>query len=228
MRRLIIAASLSSLSALSGAGCSPAEAERPHVVAAAQPLSETQAQAILSDALNGSIASFPAQPSGFGDYPGPMIYPARIAERRASRHFEQSVHFYRDALGLEEIPAATGDQLGGASSDGAPLAARPAKAAKAVQTERRYFGDENGHFAVVRVGAEVTVTASPPSEAVGWGVRDIERVASALEARGVTPIRFEGAAHRPNGVWTAPNGDQVLWFADPDGYPLAVVQQKPF
>ena len=45
----------------------------------------------------------------------------------------------------------------------------------------------------------------------------IEVTVQALGARGVTYLRFDGIDRTTFGTWTAPSGDQVAWFNDPDG-----------
>jgi catechol 2,3-dioxygenase-like lactoylglutathione lyase family enzyme len=57
---------------------------------------------------------------------------------------------------------------------------------------------------------------------LGWSVPDIERTVQALRAAGVELLRFEGIGQDGAGVWTAPGGDRVAWFHDPDGNTLSV------
>ena len=45
-----------------------------------------------------------------------------------------------------------------------------------------------------------------------------------LVAQGVTFSRYDGMDQDANGVWTAPGGDKVAWFADPDGNNLSLTQ----
>jgi hypothetical protein len=59
---------------------------------------------------------------------------------------------------------------------------------------------------------------------LGFAVSDIDAVAAEIAARGVATERFPGFAHDDRGVWRAPDGTQVLWFRDPDGNLLSVVQ----
>jgi hypothetical protein len=37
-------------------------------------------------------------------------------------------------------------------------------------------------------------------------------------------LRYDGMDQDDNGVWTTPGGDQVAWFADPDGNVLSLTQ----
>ena len=65
-----------------------------------------------------------------------------------------------------------------------------------------------------------------PSQAtvLGWEVSDIVAAVGELSARGV---RFEQfnlpfLVQDALGIWTAPNGDRVAWFKDPDGNTLSI------
>ena len=70
------------------------------------------------------------------------------------------------------------------------------------------------------------VPSTRPSEhtVVGFAVADIDAVAAALAQKGVEPERFPNFRHDPRGLFRAPDGTQVLWFRDPDGNLLSVVQ----
>jgi catechol 2,3-dioxygenase-like lactoylglutathione lyase family enzyme len=59
---------------------------------------------------------------------------------------------------------------------------------------------------------------------LGWQVRDITASVRALAARGVTFLRYEGMSQDGDAIWTAPSGDKVAWFADPDGNTLSLTQ----
>ena len=59
---------------------------------------------------------------------------------------------------------------------------------------------------------------------LGWEVPDLATEVRALMRRGV---RFEQfnlpfLVQDELGIWTAPNGDQVAWFKDPDGNTLSL------
>ena len=70
---------------------------------------------------------------------------------------------------------------------------------------------------VVRVGEFVPATFT----ILGWEVAGIAEKARALAARGVPASRFPSLEQDDDGVWTAPSGDKVLWFKDPDGNNLS-------
>jgi catechol 2,3-dioxygenase-like lactoylglutathione lyase family enzyme len=57
---------------------------------------------------------------------------------------------------------------------------------------------------------------------LGWQVSGIEKVAAALQQKGVRFERFGFLEQDELGVWTAPGGDKVAWFKDPDGNVLSV------
>ena len=78
-------------------------------------------------------------------------------------------------------------------------------------------------------GIMVRVTKAPefkpaPFTILGWQVSDIEKVAAELTNKGVHLERFGFFEQDKLGIWTAPTGDKVAWFKDPDGNILSVSQ----
>jgi len=59
---------------------------------------------------------------------------------------------------------------------------------------------------------------------LGWQVSDIEQVVGGLAAKGVHFEIFGFFKQDELGIWTAPTGDKVAWFKDPDGNILSVSQ----
>ncbi len=59
---------------------------------------------------------------------------------------------------------------------------------------------------------------------LGWQVSEIEEVVRALFAKGVHFEIFGFFKQDGLGIWTAPTGDKVAWFKDPDGNILSVSQ----
>jgi catechol 2,3-dioxygenase-like lactoylglutathione lyase family enzyme len=57
---------------------------------------------------------------------------------------------------------------------------------------------------------------------LGWDVKDIRATILDLKKAGVTFEIFGFFKQDDLGIWTAPNGDQVAWFKDPDGNILSV------
>ena len=61
-----------------------------------------------------------------------------------------------------------------------------------------------------------------PYTILGWQVSQIEKVVASLAAKGLVFERFGFFKQDDLGIWTAPNGDKVAWFKDPDGNLLSV------
>ena len=59
---------------------------------------------------------------------------------------------------------------------------------------------------------------------LGWEVQDIKAVAAWLRDRGVTLEKYPFVQDQELGIWTAPSGDKVAWFKDPDGNVLSISQ----
>jgi catechol 2,3-dioxygenase-like lactoylglutathione lyase family enzyme len=59
---------------------------------------------------------------------------------------------------------------------------------------------------------------------LGWQVTDIEKMVAGLRDKGVRFEVFGFFKQDELGIWTAPTGDKVAWFKDPDGNILSVSQ----
>ena len=81
--------------------------------------------------------------------------------------------------------------------------------------------DANGTMLRVTAVAEV---AKPGYTVLGWQVSDIAATVRGLTARGGVVLRYDGMDQDETGIWTTPSGDQVAWFADPDGNVLSLTQ----
>jgi catechol 2,3-dioxygenase-like lactoylglutathione lyase family enzyme len=88
---------------------------------------------------------------------------------------------------------------------------------------------EDTPFAVVldANGTMLRLTPVPglavqPFTIAGWRVADIAAAVRDLEARGVRFTRYDGMGQDELGIWTAPGGDRVAWFTDPDGNTLSL------
>jgi catechol 2,3-dioxygenase-like lactoylglutathione lyase family enzyme len=57
---------------------------------------------------------------------------------------------------------------------------------------------------------------------LGWQVKEIEKIAAGLQGKGVQFERYGFLKQDELGIWTAPTGDKVAWFKDPDGNVLSV------
>lgn len=103
---------------------------------------------------------------------------------------------------------------------------------------REFYGDTLGlelrderPYALVAdlAGTMLRITAvETPAAAgytvLGWAVPDVGAVVDELTARGVVFTRYEGMGQDGRGIWTAPGGARIAWFADPDGNTLSLTQ----
>jgi len=116
-----------------------------------------------------------------------------------------------------------------------PIAFIPTKNAEAARTFYEttlgltFVSDDN--FALVfRVGPTQTMLrvvrtgAFTPAQFTifGWETPDIEADVEALTAKGIEFLRFAYFEQDALGIWTAPNGNKVAWFKDPDGNTLSL------
>lgn len=86
-------------------------------------------------------------------------------------------------------------------------------------------------FASVLRAGDTTVRLSPvpdfrPAQGtvLGWEVSDVEAVARDLVVRGIELLRFNDFDQDELGVWEAPGGARIVWFADPEGNTLSITQ----
>jgi catechol 2,3-dioxygenase-like lactoylglutathione lyase family enzyme len=83
---------------------------------------------------------------------------------------------------------------------------------------------------VMKAGAHHIRIAKVPeftpfrSTVLGWEVADIAAVAAWLRERGVALEAYPFVQDKERGIWTAPTGDKVAWFKDPDGNVLSISQ----
>jgi catechol 2,3-dioxygenase-like lactoylglutathione lyase family enzyme len=57
---------------------------------------------------------------------------------------------------------------------------------------------------------------------LGWEVEDLKAVVLWLSSRDVVTEKYGFVPDQELGIWTAPSGDQVAWFKDPDGNVLSI------
>ena len=79
--------------------------------------------------------------------------------------------------------------------------------------------------ATIRI-AKVPNFKPAPYTVLGWEVSDIEGVVKWLQERGIACEKFPWVEDKELGIWSAPGGDRVAWFKDPDGNVLSVSQHK--
>ena len=66
-------------------------------------------------------------------------------------------------------------------------------------------------------------TFKPAQGAIlGWEVDDVRAAVLWLSSRGVMTEKYGFVPDQELGIWTAPSGDQVAWFKDPDGNVLSL------
>ncbi|MFZ0311019.1 MAG: VOC family protein [Candidatus Sulfotelmatobacter sp.] len=82
--------------------------------------------------------------------------------------------------------------------------------------------DANG--IMVRVAKVAPEYKPAPFTILGWQVSEIEKMVAGLKGKGVHFERFGFFEQDELGIWTAPTGDKVAWFKDPDGNVLSVSQ----
>ena len=63
-----------------------------------------------------------------------------------------------------------------------------------------------------------------PFTILGWKVADIGETVARLGASGIAFRKYPWFEQEENGIWTAPGGTRVAWFADPDGNVLSISQ----
>ena len=93
----------------------------------------------------------------------------------------------------------------------------------------RFIRDDG--FALVLDANGIMVRATKMKEVkpvqftvLGWQVSEIEKVVRGLGERGIHFEIFGFFKQDELGIWTAPTGDKVAWFKDPDGNILSVSQ----
>jgi catechol 2,3-dioxygenase-like lactoylglutathione lyase family enzyme len=93
------------------------------------------------------------------------------------------------------------------------------------------FVSDDPFALVVRAGNTKIRVAKVPKDftpaaftILGWEVQNIEVVVAWLKDRGVTCEKYPFIQDPELGIWTAPGGDRVAWFKDPDGNVLSVAQ----
>src|SRR6266849_4607667 len=91
----------------------------------------------------------------------------------------------------------------------------------------RFVNDDSFALVLDANGIMVRVAKAPefkpmPFTILGWEVSGIEKMVSGLQKKGVHFEIFGFFKQDELGIWTAPTGDKVAWFKDPDGNILSV------
>jgi catechol 2,3-dioxygenase-like lactoylglutathione lyase family enzyme len=93
----------------------------------------------------------------------------------------------------------------------------------------RFIKDDGFALVLDANGVMIRVAKAPeftPAQftILGWQVSDIETAVRRLHEKGVHFEIFGFFKQDELGIWTAPTGDKVAWFKDPDGNILSVSQ----
>ena len=93
----------------------------------------------------------------------------------------------------------------------------------------RFVKDDGFALLMESNGVKVRIARVPeykPAQftILGWEVSGIEEVIDGLQEKGVHFEKFGFFEQDARGIWTAPNGDKVAWFKDPDGNILGLSQ----
>jgi catechol 2,3-dioxygenase-like lactoylglutathione lyase family enzyme len=93
----------------------------------------------------------------------------------------------------------------------------------------RFVKDDGFALVMDANGIMVRVAKAPefkPAQftILGWQVSDIENIVRGLQKKGVRFEIFGFFKQDDLGIWTAPTGEKVAWFKDPDGNILSVSQ----
>jgi catechol 2,3-dioxygenase-like lactoylglutathione lyase family enzyme len=88
---------------------------------------------------------------------------------------------------------------------------------------------ESSPFALVLDVRGTTLRVTPvgdftvqPFTIAGWQVQDVAAEVRVLQDKGVEFVRYDGMDQDELGIWTAPGGDRVAWFRDPDENTLSL------
>ena len=78
-------------------------------------------------------------------------------------------------------------------------------------------------------GSDLRVSPVPSTQptahtVAGFAVDHLDPIVTELGRRGVTWERFSGFPHDERGIVVTPDGAKVVWFRDPDGNLLSIVQ----
>lgn len=74
---------------------------------------------------------------------------------------------------------------------------------------------------MIRIGKSETFNPAQGT-VLGWEADDLRSVVLWLKSRGVESDKYAFIEDQELGIWSAPSGDQVVWFKDPDGNVLSV------
>jgi catechol 2,3-dioxygenase-like lactoylglutathione lyase family enzyme len=81
-------------------------------------------------------------------------------------------------------------------------------------------------------GSNLRVSPVPSTQptahtVLGFAVDDFDATVTELGKRGINWERFQGFPHDERGIVITPDGSRVVWFRDPDGNLLSIVEFSP-
>jgi catechol 2,3-dioxygenase-like lactoylglutathione lyase family enzyme len=81
-------------------------------------------------------------------------------------------------------------------------------------------------------GSDLRVSPVPSTQptahtVLGFAVDRLDAIITELGKRGVNWERFPGFPHDQRGIVITPDGARVVWFRDPDGNLLSIVEFSP-
>jgi len=74
---------------------------------------------------------------------------------------------------------------------------------------------------MIRIGKHDSFTPAQGT-VLGLEVEDVRAAVLQLKELGVSTEKYPFVPDKELGIWTAPSGDQVAWFKDPDGNVLSL------
>jgi hypothetical protein len=74
---------------------------------------------------------------------------------------------------------------------------------------------------MIRISKSDTFKAAQGT-VLGWEVEDVKAAVEWLQGCGVVTEKYGFVPDQEFGIWTAPSGDDVAWFKDPDGNVLSL------
>ena len=91
----------------------------------------------------------------------------------------------------------------------------------------KFLSQDNFAMVMESNGTKIRMAKVPnlepaPFTVLGWEVSNVGKMVEGLESRGVAFDRYGFMLKDGPPVWTAPGGDQVAWFKDPDGNVLSL------
>ena len=78
-------------------------------------------------------------------------------------------------------------------------------------------------------GAQLCVVRADHPEPTGqtvlaWSVDDLSATVARMRAAGIELIVYTGLEQDDDAAWTSPSGARVVWFNDPEGHILSIMQ----